>query len=170
MLTFFEQIDKTSDNIQVLFYNLDNTELPDELKHIILKFNSGLRDYEYKLDPKNFSLAQMKTDLEEFQNWVRQKCFLFVLVKNQKPIGFSVVQPLNFFFRDTTAIRVLYVVPQERNHGYGEYFLKRVMSESTQKTGNKNFSIISLINNSGARKLYEKLGFQDFNVTMIKKG
>lgn len=90
------------------------------------------------------------TDEEEFKEAVEDE-LLYICQINNKIVGYA----LCYLEYDNIHIQDITVLPDYQNKGYGTQLIQFIMDDST-----KDITLSVFINNTGAIKLYKKLGFE----------
>lgn len=149
-------------------------------KQILSKLFDDFWDYLVSIDPHarlrrlpGFGESTIKSTEEEI---VKKDGVFFVAEESNVPIGFIsgvLVKPEE---QDTQSVyptlmgRVteLYLVPEWRGKGYGQKLMDEVQKYFSEKKA-KYMWVQVFVPNEQAYKLYQKLGFIDRDIDMIKK-
>jgi len=81
-------------------------------------------------------------------------------IPSDMPAMFVPLQELENLAPGTWYVNVLAVLPQSRDLGLGTELL-RIADENGQKLGKRGMSVIVSDTNTGARRLYERLGYRE---------
>ena len=129
-----------------------------------------LKQYEFQFD------ADCLTDQESIENLLIdiKNGEILVAEENNKIVGFVSFNIVNkneeLIMNDIPAIYIsdIVVLAQYRHMGIGTKLIQEVESFAKEK-GIKYLKLIAFSKNKDAIKVYEQSGFEDYEITMLKK-
>lgn len=166
MITIHNLIESTSSlDYKIILLN-SNFKYKDKILKLINMYNNE----ENKYIPKNINSIHNNNVLDEYNDWIKNKNLIYLLIEDDTVIGFCVVNLNNFKFpKSFSYISHLFIVPDKRNLGLGKKLIKYAMSDIRNRYKYKKyFSLNCLSKNEKATMLYKKLGFEEFTTTLIK--
>lgn len=134
-----------------------------------LKKYEGQFDHDYLTDEN--SVEKLFSDIQEEK---KKGGEIFVAKSNGQIVGFASLSIVNKNDElivkkvDTVYISDMSVLPEYRNMGIGRKLLDKA-NEFAKEKGIKYIKLIVFADNIKAMSLYEKKGFKNYEVTMLKK-